>query len=580
MDFSGPIQSIAWSKGGEYLVVGVQGYEIAYVAEITNTKFGIVAELGITAPTCCIGWALTDQMIAFGSSNGLLTVLDSTQRPPSSWSVVFEEKITSSAINSIDWSKNGKYLAIGDDDNGCEIFDAKSLREDNFLKSMTNLSRNSPVLCVSFGAGGNFLAVGSADGKAAIYRAKGVFHLLNEINMDCQVSVCKWSHDGRYIALSERSEGSLGPYAVFDTIAWERLDLSEEHFTDSLNTDNENCTSLDWSNDGRWLVIGGSAGNTRVIDVDEMEVAYLIERGDVSEGESERSENIMISNNDDYDLDEHDHEEEDPRLSDSPAQLNEGSLRYFDSPTNPQPDGNASIANASDATSILEDLASTCTPGKPRKKKSSSPKALHIVKRWTHRDEPRHFLETVDEFLSPYEYDDPPEILRVFVACALMLQWHMKWLDSHAMIVDVLSMQEDGKPMETICYILQNTIRLMQQIMRREKDIYQWWNSVEKYNLTNKDIKQVSNWNSWWEQVDVDASLIDSNLLLRVDKKHLSSTAEEEREENYVYDQSEHVNLPTSGRRSNDGLSKPSRGTRFPQATIENKRNYNGIVSR
>ena len=171
---------------------------------------------------------------------------------------------------------------------------------------------------------------------------------------------------------------------------------------------------------------------------------------------------------------------------------------------------------------ILEDLASVATPKVTRK--ATTPTSKLVVKRWTHRDEHQLFLDIVDEFLSPYEYNDPPQILRVFVACTLMLQWHVKWLDSHAMIVDVLSLQDDGKPMNALCDILLTANSLMEEIIRRDENIHHWWSSTEKFGLTNKDIKHLTKWNSWWEQVDVDASLVDCNLLCRLDQEFSSKS--------------------------------------------------------
>ena len=521
MNFSGAIRSLLWSNTDEYLIIFTEGDPNVYIAQIGEPQWDIVAEFSISASPYSSGWSMADQMLAIGSSDGALTIADTTQYPASSWALKEVFEIGNGCVVSMDWSKNGKYLAAGCN-NKCIILDADALIENTF-QMIIEIMRDMSISAVAFGAGGNFLAIGGTDCNIAIYRTRGEWNVYHEVEFTSSITSIQWSIDGRYLAAG--GETSSNSYQIFDTVSWEKVCVSEDHF-ELADASTEHTISLDWSDDGKWLVIGGSTGNIRVIDVELMEVAYLIERGDDSSIESEDMKH-------NYD-DEHDYVEPGP-----------GS-HFIDH----IPDGNTSVANMSDANSILEDLASVATPKITGK--SAKPVSKLVVTRWTHRDEPRRFLEIVEEFLSPYEYDDPPQILRVFVACTLMLQWHVKWLDSHAMIVDVLSLQDDGQPMNALCDVLVNAYSVMEEIIQRDENIYQWWDSKEKFGLTNRDVKQLSNWNSWWEQVDVDASLVDCNLLCRLDQEYSPGAKDfvEGREDNYDYDQSEHVSLPTKGRRS------------------------------
>lgn len=603
LEFPGPIRCLCWSKAGEYLVVGIEDDDIVYVSQVGDPSWEIVEELRIGSPATCIGWSVADQRLAIGSCDGSLTVIDTTQYPATEWTLAANTESESRSpmsmsMYTLDWSANGKYLAVGGADATCNVYDAKRIVARDELEVQASISRDSPVHTVSFGAGGNFLAIGGADYKLAVYRAKGDWALCQELKFDSWVLSASFCFDGRYLAAGAGSRKR--PYTVVDTISWDSIAVSEEHFADTLlMNSSEEATSLDWSNDGKWLVIGSSTGDVRVVDVDSLEVVYLIERGTSSfvdeEGEEEEMEEegaVVGGEENNFDVREEDkiddenvsavsdHEEEstpafrangfhddhgrNPMHMESYMNEEHKAMHHYD--------GNASEISMNDANSILEDLASTATTPKrvtSAKKLNPSSGTDGIIQRWTQRNESREFLEICDDFLAPYEYDDPPQILRVFVASVLMLQWHVKWLDSHAMIVDVLSLQDDGEPLGVLCLLLQRAIDIMEEVLeKKSQTIYQWWSSSSKFNLTERDIKIFITWNSWWEQVDAEASLVDYNLLSRVDSetstvKGSAYLAEEDREEaNYGYDQSEHVHLPTEGRRA-EGSPMTRRSTKM-----------------
>lgn len=514
-------------------------------------QFEILNELPLSSPAHCLSWSLADQMLAVGSPNGSITFIDSSPYPATHWNVVKVHSNSNDPIHSLDWSRNGRYLAVGGGNCSCVIFDAKLLLNDLSIRQIANIQRKSVVHSVSFGAGGSFLAVGGADCKIAVYRAKGKWAICQEVAMTSWVLDCSWSFDGRFLAVG-CAETNGPTYSIVDTISWESTNVSEDHFEDTLDLKSEASSSLDFSSDGKWLVVGGDIGNARVIDVEAMEVAFLIERGG-SSYESDQEESEIIG-----------YQEEHLPLSNL---QNEVMSAHYDQMSDIQ-ESNTSVANTSDANSILEDLASATSP-KQVGRRSQTPKKHVVIVRWTQREEPDAFLEIVDEFLRSYEFDDPPQILRVFVASCLSLQYHVRWLNSHAMIVDVLSLQEDGHPLETMCRILQRTSELMEEVMGNSNRIYEWWGATPKLDLSQSDKKRIASWNSWWEQVDVNASLVKLDMLLRIDEE-ANARREEDREENYVYDQSEHVTLPTKGRRFDSSENYNIRSN--PEWPIQSKR--------
>jgi len=625
LEFPGPIRCLCWSKAGEYLVVGIEDDDIVYVAQVGDPDWEIVEELRIDSSATCVGWSVADQRLAVGASDGSLTVIDTTQYPATEWTVTTSANDSAgeseASVYTLDWSANGKYLAVGGAGATCNVYDAKRIVARNELEVQASITRDSAVHTVSFGAGGNFLAIGGADYKLAVYRAKGDWALCQELKFDGWVLSASFCFDGRYLAAGAGNRKR--PYTVVDTISWDSVAVSEEHFADTLLANSsEEATSLDWSNDGKWLVIGSSTGDVRVVDVDTLEVVYLIERGTSSfvdeEGEEEEEDRVTVDAAEDY---HHDHQHESDVVGDEDeldddddvsavSDHGEESMPAYHTngfsdghSRNPMPvnsyvheehramhhyDGTASEISMNDANSILEDLASAATTPMrvpSAKKLNQSSGNDGIIQRWTQRNESRAFLEICDDFLAPYEYDDPPQILRVFVASILMLQWHVKWLDSHAMIVDVLSLQNDGGPLDVLCLLLQRATDIMEEVIeKKSQTIYQWWSSSSKFNLTERDIKSLITWNSWWEQVDADASVVDYNLLSRVDNetsavKGSAYLAEEDREEaNYGYDQSEHVHLPTVGRRV-EGSPMTARNTKMtpsPRSSWQKKKPSSG----
>ena len=105
--------------------------------------------------------------------------------------------------------------------------------------------------------------------------------------------------------------------------------------------------------------------------------------------------------------------------------------------------------------------------------------------------------------------------------------------------------------------------------MGNSNRIYEWWGATPKLDLSQSDKKRIASWNSWWEQVDVNASLVKLDMLLRIDEE-ANARREEDREENYVYDQSEHVTLPTKGRRFDSSENHNIRSN--PEWPIQSKR--------
>ena len=86
-----------------------------------------------------------------------------------------------------------------------------------------------------------------------------------------------------------------------------------------------------------------------------------------------------------------------------------------------------------------------------------------------------------------------------------------------APIVETVAIQENGRPLDALCRILESATIVMEEILEDEHQVPNWWRSRHKYELEMKEIDSVHQWNSWWREIDQGSPLVDIGLLTQVD---------------------------------------------------------------
>lgn len=261
MTFTEAIDAMHFSYRSQFLALAGQN-GIVYVVDVSTWK--TIKEMNLSqSPIKTIRFSRHDERLAFGSSDGVLTLLD----PRNNWKIVGEIDASDSPVLSIDWSSRN--LAIGREDGSISVHEADKVYE-NFFVPQAEISRGLPVHSVSFGVRGRFLAVGDDSGKVAIFSAKGGWVLCHQIATSHPILSTKWTIGGKYLAFGGHHH-ELG-VRVVDTIAW----TSVKDVTKTL--EKEGISSIDWSNDDKWLVLVSTNGASYIVDTETWRLAQTLSR--------------------------------------------------------------------------------------------------------------------------------------------------------------------------------------------------------------------------------------------------------------------------------------------------------------
>lgn len=232
----------------------------------------------------------------------------------------------------------------------------------------------------------------------------------------------------------------------------------------------ENLSCLAWSNNDKWVVFAGSSGVAQVVNTETWELVYSLKyNGEICQVSAETMN------------------------PESAAPVN----------VNPK---------------ILSRPGAPVDSGAEHEKEVYFPQIGGRVS-WTERPVVSRFLHISNLFLSPYLDNDPPLSLRVYVICMLMLESHVVWVSNmDHKVTEEITRLDDGEPLRALFGILKTAADVMTRMIENESTFEEWRKSSAKFDLTPRDMRRMHAWNERWRQVDANAPIVETSLLVTTDQ--------------------------------------------------------------
>jgi hypothetical protein len=285
------IEALDWSPDGQYLAVaGVIGttsgndlwvYSFDRITGLLTAVTSVAVDQAVSGIVIeAVNWSPDGQYLAIGLSNGVVARNDvwvySFNKTAGTLAVVTSVAVDvstiSNVIRSVNWSFDGKYLAVYGDINGSTGNDLWVYRFNKTLQSLTVVTSSS----VANGLGrsavwspdGLYLAVGGAVSAGAndlwifsFNRSSGSLSTVTSVAVDGATNVTvfsiDWSPDGNYLAIGTRASGTTGNdlwIYRFNRSAGSLTAVTSLAVSGSTTAD---VQSVNWSADGNYLAVGG-----------------------------------------------------------------------------------------------------------------------------------------------------------------------------------------------------------------------------------------------------------------------------------------------------------------------------------
>jgi len=266
-NYDANVNSVAWSPNGRYLAIGGALNMSSANAELVVATFDgstirDVADFEHDDPINFVSWSPKGNYIAFGSNNPSRQEVEVLVFNGATLST-FASFGHTDDVYAVEWSPDGNYLVfVSENPAGQEIevlrFDP-SLDASDRLQSVVEVSYDGNVNTVSWSPDGQYLAVGGEDASEEIivFRFDGGNLIpIDTFNHDADVNAVAFSPDGKYLAYGSvvNVNEEVG-VLYFDGEA-----LSDSPVA-TFGPHTGDVNSISWSPDGKYLVIGSNIAN-------------------------------------------------------------------------------------------------------------------------------------------------------------------------------------------------------------------------------------------------------------------------------------------------------------------------------
>lgn len=518
--------------GERLLVAGPKGSPTSVYSASNGALSHTLDDDPATTIILAAAYAPDGSLLVTGDAEGLLRSYDAASGAPRGVGDGVD-----APVRSLDWSPDGSELAVGRDDASCALHDRADVEED-FWIPRTELRRDSSVTAVAFSKTGSFLAVGGRDWTVAIYEQSGDDRrLVREVRTDGWISDLRWSRVADDRMIVGGTFGALFVHARDDE--WAVSPLEAGH--------GEETRCVEWSYDGTIVATAGTGGTVRLSDAQQGTVLHELDKDWKGPTVAKEREEASDDHNNN-DVEGKTRSLTTPVLSQDPAQHRDPGTESDESSSN---DESSSSSSTNDPFTVESSTAHLL-------RKNSSSDDSHSSSSNRRRHRPRHphsdavvshlslplarFLRTCDAFLAPYDFSNPPPVLRTFHALMLNLQAHVRRLRAAPPDITRRAAAHPGLPV--VRRLLESAVVVADEMAMgddaaEDDDVMDgWWRSKDKFDLERPDLSRLRDWNEWWRDNaggddDDDHVSVDLELLRRVDE--IDDTEERRSEAHLAY---------------------------------------------
>jgi WD40 repeat protein len=304
--FSGNINSLSWSSGGDYFVVGLNNGIVSVCEYVKDTSITEKDTVDIGTEVYSVDWSPVGNFISVGGNptgdNEEVQVYEFDTNTETLFLLSQTKKDFNGTVNKVEWHPSGDYMSvvgtgtpdaqiyefsgnvlsaiptatlffesgtdfffdispdgnymviIDEGESKLRLYDVSSHDELVYLSSVDCSA--GAYMYISFSPNGNYVAVTNYAGSFRIYELNGssLSFVCEEI-VGNQARQIKWSPNGRYIGY-----GHFAADADEDELRVYRFNGDSVTFVDSVNLSAGTSWlySLDFSPDGSYIAVAGS----------------------------------------------------------------------------------------------------------------------------------------------------------------------------------------------------------------------------------------------------------------------------------------------------------------------------------
>ena len=286
---TGTVNTLSWSADGQYIAIGGNDltggtgdeFQIFSFDRVSNSLTAVAGALGTVGIVNTLSWSADGQYIAVGGSSltggtGDEFQIFSFDRVSNSLTAVAGALGTAGAVDTLSWSADGQYIAVGGNSltggtgDDFQIFSFDSVSNSLTAVAGVAITGVGTVNALSWNADGEYVAVGGSGLTGGTGDQFQIFSFDRSDNSLTAVAgalatgtvhALSWNADGEYVAVGGNvlTGGTGDEFQIFS------FDRSSNSLTAVAGAFGSTgiVNALSWSADGQYVAIGGAvlAGN-------------------------------------------------------------------------------------------------------------------------------------------------------------------------------------------------------------------------------------------------------------------------------------------------------------------------------